>query len=133
MTAKYRFRAVKQTDVRIRVLNEIIQGIQTIKMYAWEQPFLKIIEGIRKYVSLHLVSKFIRSFLNLLFFNRILSHSQKRARCNFHNIRGAFNNVQFLDCLARIGIPNSGFVRFLREYFHTASSVRCDVFFQLFI
>lgn len=48
MTAKYRYRVVKQTDARIRILNEIIQGIQTIKMYAWEQPFTKIIDNIRK-------------------------------------------------------------------------------------
>lgn len=48
LTAKYRYRVVKQTDARIRILNEIIQGIQTIKMYAWEQPFIKMINGIRK-------------------------------------------------------------------------------------
>lgn len=47
-TAAYRYRVVKQTDARIRILNDIIQGIQTIKMYAWEQPFKKIIEKIRK-------------------------------------------------------------------------------------
>lgn len=49
MTASYRYRVVKQTDARIRILNEIIQGIQTIKMYAWEQPFKMIIGKIRKY------------------------------------------------------------------------------------
>lgn len=48
MTASYRYRVVKQTDARIRILNEVIQGIQTIKMYAWEQPFKKIIGKIRK-------------------------------------------------------------------------------------
>lgn len=48
MTAKYRYRVVKQTDCRIRILNEIIQGIQTIKMYAWEQPFMKFIGNIRR-------------------------------------------------------------------------------------
>lgn len=48
MTATYRYRVVKQTDARIRILNEIIQGIQTIKMYAWEEPFKKIIGKIRK-------------------------------------------------------------------------------------
>lgn len=49
-TAKYRYRMVKQTDARIRILNEIIQGIQTIKMYAWEKPFTKLIQQIRKWV-----------------------------------------------------------------------------------
>lgn len=48
MTARYRYRMVRQTDARIRILNEVIQGIQTIKMYAWEIPFTKIIQQIRK-------------------------------------------------------------------------------------
>lgn len=50
LTAKYRYRVVKQSDQRIRIVNEIIQGIQTIKMYAWEIPFLKSIQQIRRCV-----------------------------------------------------------------------------------
>lgn len=49
MTAKYRLGVVQQTDARIRILNGIIQGIQTIKMYALELPFMKTIGRIRKY------------------------------------------------------------------------------------
>lgn len=52
LTAKYRYRVVKQSDQRIRIVNEIIQGIQTIKMYAWEIPFLKSIQQIRRYVCI---------------------------------------------------------------------------------
>lgn len=50
MTAKYRLRMVGVTDSRIRIMNELIQGIQIIKMYAWEKPFAKIIDQMRKYV-----------------------------------------------------------------------------------
>lgn len=48
MTAKYRFRLSGKMDSRIRVMNEIIQGIQIIKVYAWEKPFAKIVDAMRK-------------------------------------------------------------------------------------
>lgn len=47
MTGEYRKRTVKETDIRIRLMSEIINGIQVIKMYAWEIPFGKIIKKIR--------------------------------------------------------------------------------------
>lgn len=49
MTANYRYKLVNHTDGRIRIINEIIQGIQTIKIYAWDKPFAKIVEKIRRY------------------------------------------------------------------------------------
>lgn len=48
MTANYRYKLVGHSDGRIRILNEIIQGIQTIKVYAWEKPFAKIVDQIRR-------------------------------------------------------------------------------------
>lgn len=51
-TAVYRFRNAKKTDSRIRIMNEIIQGIQIIKMYAWERAFAKVVDQIRKCVKL---------------------------------------------------------------------------------
>lgn len=56
MTANYRYEMSRKTDSRIRVMNEIIQGIQTIKMYAWERPFADLIDYMRKlvfFISIH--------------------------------------------------------------------------------
>ncbi|XP_053674245.1 uncharacterized protein LOC128724542 [Anopheles nili] len=47
-TATYRLKAAKRTDLRVRFMNEIIQGIQVIKMYTWESSFAKMIGTIRR-------------------------------------------------------------------------------------
>lgn len=49
MAATYRLRTAEQTDRRIKVMNEIVQGIQVIKMYAWEQSFAILVDKIRMY------------------------------------------------------------------------------------
>lgn len=48
MTSVWRFQTAQRTDERVRLMNEILQGIQVIKMYAWEKPFGKIAEIVRK-------------------------------------------------------------------------------------
>lgn len=46
--ARLRLQAAKRTDVRVKIMNEILLGIQVIKMYAWEKSFASIIDKIRK-------------------------------------------------------------------------------------
>ncbi|CAG9859549.1 unnamed protein product [Phyllotreta striolata] len=48
LSAKYRKQTAMKTDERVRLMDEIISGIQVIKMYAWEIPFQKIIRFARK-------------------------------------------------------------------------------------
>lgn len=47
MSATFRNRTTKRTDIRVRLMNEIINGIQIIKFYAWEENFAKIIAKTR--------------------------------------------------------------------------------------
>nr|XP_039258782.1 multidrug resistance-associated protein 4-like [Styela clava] len=36
------------TDERIRLMNEVINGMRIIKMYAWEKPFAKLVSNTRR-------------------------------------------------------------------------------------
>ncbi|XP_013107786.2 probable multidrug resistance-associated protein lethal(2)03659 isoform X2 [Stomoxys calcitrans] len=45
--AYYRQKTAERTDLRVKLMNEIIQGIQVIKMYAWERSFAKVIADVR--------------------------------------------------------------------------------------
>jgi hypothetical protein len=47
LIAKLRKEIAVRTDERMRLMNEIVSGIQVIKMYAWEKPFAKLVEAAR--------------------------------------------------------------------------------------
>ncbi|XP_058060768.1 uncharacterized protein LOC131211356 [Anopheles bellator] len=67
-TATYRMKSAKRTDIRVRLMNEIIQGIQVIKMYTWESSFAKMIEGVRR-KEIHAIrgSAYVRATLMSFF------------------------------------------------------------------
>lgn len=48
MLSILRMRVALRTDQRVGIMNEIIVGIQVIKMYAWEKPFEKVVSEARR-------------------------------------------------------------------------------------
>ncbi|VVC94160.1 unnamed protein product [Leptidea sinapis] len=69
-TATIRRVVAERTDRRIKLMSEIISGIQVIKMYAWEKSFQKIVTAVRKHeLSAIKKSMFVRSvFLGFMMF-----------------------------------------------------------------
>ncbi|CAH1104965.1 unnamed protein product [Psylliodes chrysocephalus] len=56
LSAIYRKQTALRTDERVRLMDEVISGVQVIKMYAWEKPFEKIINIARK-AELKIITK----------------------------------------------------------------------------
>lgn len=48
ISSALRLRVAVRTDNRVGIMNEIIQGIQVIKMYAWELPFQRVVAEARR-------------------------------------------------------------------------------------
>lgn len=48
MTSSRRGKIAQKTDERIRLMHELLTGIQAIKMYCWEKPFSSVINNARR-------------------------------------------------------------------------------------
>lgn len=78
LSATYRWETSRNTDTRVRLINEVIKGIQMIKMYLWESHFAQLINKARKdelkaIRGSSYILAFIFSFLSLSKFTIFLS------------------------------------------------------------
>ncbi|RZF40293.1 hypothetical protein LSTR_LSTR012596 [Laodelphax striatellus] len=69
----YRLRTAIRTDERVRLMNEIISGIQVIKMYAWEKSFASMVSNARR-KELNEIRK--TSYVRALLLSFIIFHSR---------------------------------------------------------
>lgn len=72
-----------RTDERVRFMDEIISGVQVIKMYAWEQPFAKLITFARK-MELKIVRK--SSYVRALYMTFVLFTTRMAIFCTMLSI-----------------------------------------------
>ncbi|KAI5646233.1 ABC transporter transmembrane region domain-containing protein [Phthorimaea operculella] len=70
LSVYFRRKMAGRTDRRIKLMNEIINGIQVIKMYAWEKPFEAVVSRARaSEVAVLKNSSFVRSaFIGFMMF-----------------------------------------------------------------
>ncbi|CAH1738400.1 unnamed protein product [Aphis gossypii] len=69
--SEFRLKTANRTDHRVHLMNEIIAGIQVIKMYTWEKPFEYLVQYARKMEMQQIRgSSYIRAvFLSLMVFH----------------------------------------------------------------
>uniref|UniRef100_A0A1B0EXV1 Uncharacterized protein n=1 Tax=Phlebotomus papatasi TaxID=29031 RepID=A0A1B0EXV1_PHLPP len=101
--ATFRLRTAKRTDIRIRFMNEIIQGIQVIKMYAWEKSFAAMVDKVRRkeinairgssyvratFYCFTLISKFALfiSLMSYIYFGNIFTARKVFIVSSFYNV-----------------------------------------------
>ncbi|KAJ8716035.1 hypothetical protein PYW08_013320 [Mythimna loreyi] len=67
LQGKLRGKIANRTDERVKVMSELVEGVQVIKMYAWEKPFEKLVHRLRKLeVGYILRTSFIKGFSTAL-------------------------------------------------------------------
>lgn len=63
VSSRLRMKIAERTDTRVSIMNELIQGIQVIKMYAWEKPFEAVVSQSRcREIKLIRYASYLRGF-----------------------------------------------------------------------
>ncbi|XP_046853330.1 ATP-binding cassette sub-family C member 5-like isoform X2 [Xenia sp. Carnegie-2017] len=74
-SGKFRGKAVRITDQRVKLMNEVLSCIKLIKMYAWEKSFAKVIGDIRQKETSVLGDSAVLQSLNVSLTNAVSTFS----------------------------------------------------------
>nr|ASS36021.1 ABCC4 [Samia ricini] len=88
-TSVLRLKTALRTDERVRLMNEILSGIQVIKMYTWEKPFADLVAKARKHEIKQIrATSYIRGVLTsfIMFTTRICLFCSILAYVLFENV-----------------------------------------------
>ncbi|CAH0405995.1 unnamed protein product [Chilo suppressalis] len=91
-TSVLRLKTALRTDERVRLMNEILSGIQVIKMYTWEKPFADLVAKARKHEIKQIrATSYIRGVLTsfIMFTTRICLFCSILAYVLVHNVISA--------------------------------------------
>lgn len=136
--SRYRLQVSLRTDQRIRFVDEIISGIQVIKLYAWEKPFAHLTSMARKY-ELQIIRKI--SYFRGLYTTFLIFATRAAIFCSMlsiaiiygpHEITAdkVFAITSYFNCIAFIF--NRLFVRGVAEISETIISInRLQSFLEL--
>lgn len=83
LSSIFRLQTALRTDERVRFMDEIISGVQVIKMYAWELPFTKLITYARR-MELNIVRK--NSYVRGLYMTFLLFTTRMALFCTMLSI-----------------------------------------------
>ncbi|XP_060850142.1 probable multidrug resistance-associated protein lethal(2)03659 isoform X2 [Rhopalosiphum padi] len=118
----HRSKTASRTDKRVKLMNEIISGIQGIKMHAWEKPFESLVQYSRKMEIGHikggsLVRVFLQSFKIFHFrfaifqlfplFTSISSYTLLRNIINTQNVFIIISYFSILRKVMSVSFPHS--------------------------
>ncbi|GJQ84115.1 hypothetical protein Trydic_g12088 [Trypoxylus dichotomus] len=142
-TSVLRLKTAIRTDERVRLMNEIISGIQVIKMYTWEKPFAHLVSLARKheiraitgasYVKGVLLSFimfstriaiFISIFAYVLFDNKIYAE-QVFVITSFYNILRQSMTVFFPQGIGQIAEANISIQRLNNFMLYDENKILC--------
>lgn len=104
-----------RTDERVRLMDEIVSGVQAIKMYAWETPFSKLIAWARK-MELNVVRK--NSYVRGLYMTFMIFTSRMAVFSTILAIALLYGSDQIT--VAKVFVISS--------YFGVVSIAMCQVF-----
>ena len=83
LSSIFRLKTALRTDERVRLMDEIINGIQVIKLYAWEKPFKKLIYLARD-KELQVIKK--NSYVRALYMTFVLFTTRSALYCTMMSI-----------------------------------------------